>query len=70
MPAYIKSLAEEKERIFKINPFDPRLKTHKLHGKYKGAYSFSIDYKYRVLFDFIDGNSVDFHTIGDHDIYD
>src|SRR3989344_4992826 len=27
--------AEEKEKIFKNNPFDFRLKTHKLHGKEK-----------------------------------
>jgi hypothetical protein len=30
LPKEIKIKSEEKERIFRENPFDPRLKTHKL----------------------------------------
>lgn len=36
LPANIKNLAEEREKIFRKNPFDTRLKTHKLHGELKG----------------------------------
>lgn len=32
----IKKKAKEKELIFRENPFNPRLKTHPLTGKYKG----------------------------------
>ena len=32
---YLKFKAEEKEKIFVSKPFDPRLETHKLHGKDK-----------------------------------
>ncbi len=30
----IKKLSEEKEQLFRKNPFDLQLKTHKLHGKH------------------------------------
>lgn len=69
LPANIKDLAEEREKVFRKNPFDTRLKTHKLHGELKDFYSFSIDYEYRIIFDFADKNTVRFYSIGKHDIY-
>ncbi|PJE73773.1 MAG: type II toxin-antitoxin system mRNA interferase toxin, RelE/StbE family [Candidatus Terrybacteria bacterium CG10_big_fil_rev_8_21_14_0_10_41_10] len=50
LPERIKLKAELKEAIFKINPFDQRLETHKLHGKDKEFWSYSIDNKYRIKF--------------------
>jgi mRNA-degrading endonuclease YafQ of YafQ-DinJ toxin-antitoxin module len=38
--------------IFIADPYDPKLKTHKLSGKLKGLWGFSIDYKLRVVFFF------------------
>jgi mRNA-degrading endonuclease YafQ of YafQ-DinJ toxin-antitoxin module len=35
LPMHIKLKAEEREKIFVIEPHDPRLETHKLHGKDK-----------------------------------
>ena len=35
-----------------IDPFHPSLKTHKLSGEFEGIWSASIDYSYRVLFEF------------------
>lgn len=64
----IQRKAERKERIFRMNPFDPRLKTHKLHGVLGRLWSFSIDAKYRILFEF-DNRDVTFLDIGDHDVY-
>lgn len=46
----IKDKAEIKEIIFKKNLFDDRLKTHKLNGKFEEFWSFSVDYKYRIIF--------------------
>lgn len=65
----LKYIAEEKEEIFRRNPFDPRLKTHKLKGRFKEFWSFSITYKYRIVFEFAEGQIVYFHSIGDHDVY-
>lgn len=64
-----KSLAELREQIFKHNVFDSRLKTHKLKGKLKNLWSFSITYRHRILFEFLNKEAVLLHDIGSHDIY-
>lgn len=65
----IKDAAEKIEKVFRKNPFAPQLKTHRLKGKLKDFWSFSIDYHYRIIFEFIDKNVVWFHSVGTHDIY-
>jgi addiction module RelE/StbE family toxin len=42
----------EKLELFINDPFDTKLKTHKLSGKLKDLWSFSIDYNLRVVFFF------------------
>jgi mRNA-degrading endonuclease YafQ of YafQ-DinJ toxin-antitoxin module len=70
LPNDIKDIAEEQETLFRKDPFDPMIKTHKLKGKLRGFLSFSIGYKYRIIFEFAkDKNTVYFHSVGDHDIY-
>lgn len=70
VPRHLRSAVESRVEIFKNNPFDPRLKTHKLTGALKEFWSFSIDYHYRIMFEFIESNKALFHSIGDHSIYD
>ena len=62
-------LAEKQEKIFRKNPFDPRLKTHKLSGELQNYWAFSINYSDRIVFRFINDDEVLFHRIGSHDIY-
>ncbi|HFC76985.1 MAG TPA: type II toxin-antitoxin system mRNA interferase toxin, RelE/StbE family [Candidatus Moranbacteria bacterium] len=69
LPKSIKKSAVEKEKIFRKNPFDKSLKTHKLHGHLKSFWAFSVDSKNRIIFDFQDKNTVRFYSIGNHDIY-
>jgi proteic killer suppression protein len=69
LPLTIKKKAEIKEKIFRKNPFHPSLKTHKLKGKLKDIWSFSVDNKYRIIFIF-DNNDVIFLDIGGHEIYE
>ncbi|OGH72121.1 MAG: hypothetical protein A2921_00570 [Candidatus Magasanikbacteria bacterium RIFCSPLOWO2_01_FULL_43_20b] len=70
LPSAIKTIAEEQEALFRKNIFDPKLKTHRLKGKLSGFLSFSVSYKYRIIFEFSkDKNMVCFHSVGDHDIY-
>ena len=70
LPIAVKTIAEEQETVFRKNPFDLKLKTHKLKGRLNGFFSFSIGYKYRIIFEFSkDKNTVYFHSVGDHDIY-
>lgn len=57
----------QKLELFTTDPFEQSLKTHKLSGKLKDLWSFSVDYDRRVLFYFTeDGNAV-FVDIGGHD---
>jgi hypothetical protein len=59
-------------RIFKLNPFDPRLGTHKIHrlsARYrKTIYSVVVAEDLRAVF-FIEGDTVVTVDIGTHDIY-
>ena len=70
LPEEIKQAAEVKEGIFRKNPFDSRLKTHKLTGELDGFWSFWITYSYRVVFDFQNEGTIRFYRIGTHDIYE
>ena len=70
LPNKIKSSAERKEAIFRNNPFNQRLKTHKLHGRLKDLWSFSIDNNYRIIFRFYKTKEVViFIDVGTHEIY-
>ncbi|MDP2788925.1 MAG: type II toxin-antitoxin system mRNA interferase toxin, RelE/StbE family [bacterium] len=65
----LKLRALEKEKIFRINPLDSRLKTHKLSGKLAGRWAFSLDFKNRIIFSFLAKKIVRFQAVGTHDIY-
>ena len=69
LPEEIKVRAKQKENIFKATPFAPSLKTHQLKGRFKGYWSYSIDYNYRIMFRFIDNETVLYFDIGTHNIY-
>ena len=64
----VQKKAEMRELIFRKDRFDARLKTHKLYGKLKNQWSFSIDQQYRILFEF-DKSDIIFLDIGDHALY-
>ena len=67
LPPHIKKKAVEREKIFLKNPFDSRLDTHKLHGKKKEEWSYSIDYHYRISFIFVEKGTILYTDIGTHD---
>ncbi len=70
IPERIKEIAEEKEWIFRADPHDPRLHTHQLSGRLKRHHAFSINQKYRIIFEFATRETIWFHSIGDHSIYE
>lgn len=65
----IQRVAIEKEKIFRNDPFNDQLKTHKLHGKYKHFWAFSVTTVYRIMFDFIEDNRVAYIDIDTHAMY-
>ncbi len=78
-PKFLKQLnklepALQKETLAKIELFKDRknhktLEVHKLKGRLTGSFSFSVNYKYRIVLDYISKNKAVLLTIGDHDVY-
>ncbi|MBI2624377.1 type II toxin-antitoxin system mRNA interferase toxin, RelE/StbE family [Candidatus Parcubacteria bacterium] len=69
LPERVRARAKERVNVFMANPFDRQLNTHKLHGKYKDYWAFTITGQYRIMFAFVNSDKVDFINIGTHDIY-
>lgn len=70
LPNFIKDIAEKKFDIFLSDPFDSRLKTHKLTGALVGYLAFSLNQDYRIIFDFDEKGDARFYQVGTHDIYE
>ncbi|MDP2665246.1 MAG: type II toxin-antitoxin system mRNA interferase toxin, RelE/StbE family [bacterium] len=68
-PNDLKPQVREREQWFRADCFDSRLETHKLGGKLKGFWAFSITKKYRILFAFEGNAETTFLDIDDHDLY-
>lgn len=69
IPENIAQLFNDKQSFFILNSFNPLLKTHKLKGKLKEYYSFSVNSEYRVIFKIISKEKILFLDIGTHEIY-
>ena len=59
--------------LLEENPFHPSLHTHKLKGNLSGVWSCSVDYDYRILFEFVidpesQENSILLLALGSHDV--
>jgi hypothetical protein len=67
-----RSSAQKAWLIFRNDPFDPRLHTHKIHALSARAgrtvYSVTVERDLRVLF-YIDGDTIFSFDIGSHAIY-
>ncbi len=66
------SLQEEvKEKIefFKKRKNHKHLKVHKLKGKLSGRWSFSVNYRYRIVFMWESKQKAVLLAVGDHDVY-
>jgi len=53
--------------LFLSTPFARQLRTHKLSGKLKGLWAFSVDEDCRVVFEFMGEDRVLLIDIGSHD---
>lgn len=69
LPAKLRVLTGEREKLFRDDPFHSSLRTHKLHGQDRSAWAFWINQKYRVKFVFISPAHILFLDIGTHDRY-
>lgn len=63
--------ALEKIALFKESPSHESLHVHKLHGKLSKHFSFSVNYRFRIIFTWeIPNKSAICIAIGDHALYD
>ena len=60
----------EKIEMFKDEKNHKQLKVHKLNGVLSGRYSFSVNYKTRVVFSYLSKTEAVILSIGDHEVYD
>jgi addiction module RelE/StbE family toxin len=69
----LRSAIEETLEQLATDPFHPTLKTHKLSGELAGIWACSIDYSYRLLFEFVANpeegkeDAILLLNLGDHD---
>ncbi len=59
----------EKIELFKSEKNRKQLKVHKLNGVLSGRYSFSVNYKTRIVFSYLSKNEAVLLVVGDHDVY-
>lgn len=61
---------KEKIKLFTDRRNHKTLKVHKLHGKFKRFYGFSVNYRYRIAFMWLSKDEAVLLVIGDHAVYD
>ena len=59
----------EKIELFKAPENHEALKVHKLKGKFSDCYSFSVNYKFRIVFEYSGKRQATLLLVGDHDVY-
>lgn len=69
LPEDLQEEVFEKIDLFKNKKNHQVLKVHKLKGKLQSRFSFSVDYKFRIIFKYISNKEAFLLTIGDHSIY-
>ena len=69
LPEPLQIEAKEKIKLLEEDPDTPSLKVHKLKGRLKGRLSFSVNYSYRILFQYYTKQEIVLLNIGDHQIY-
>ncbi len=60
---------KDKIELFKNISNHKTLKVHKLHGRLRNRYSFSVNYRYRIVFEYMNKKTVALLSVGSHDIY-
>lgn len=69
LPDALRVEVKEKIELFSEDPKHAHLKTHKLKGPLQGYWSFSVNYAYRIVFEFVSKKTAVLLTVGDHDVY-
>ncbi len=70
LPAHLQEEVISKIELFKDVKNHKALEVHKLNGRLRKQYGFSIDFHNRITFEYLSDNEVALLTVGDHpDVY-
>lgn len=69
LPIELQEEVKDKILEFKNPKSHIKLKVHKLKGKLQGFHSFSVNYKYRIVFLYENKSNIALLSVGDHDVY-
>ncbi len=69
LPKALQQEVKEKIELFKGETSHSFLKTHKLKGPLKNCYAFSVNYEYRIIFEYETKTTAVLLTVGDHAVY-
>ena len=69
LPVELQGDLETAVEEFKQKKNHKKLKVHKLQGRLKKYYAFSVNFSYRVIFKKA-GDTIHFMDVGDHGIYE
>ena len=70
LPLVLQQEVKEKIALLKDHQSHPLLHVHKLHGTHAGRLSLSANYRFRIIFRYINKSTVVLLTVGDHTIYE
>lgn len=59
----------ERVKLLKNPKNHKALKVHKLHGRLAGLFSFSVNFKIRIVFEYLSKKEIVLLSIGDHEVY-
>jgi len=67
--ALIEEISDTVE-LLKDERLHARIKVHKLHGRMKGFFAASVDYRHRIVFRYVSKTSILLVDFGDHSVYE
>lgn len=70
LPKPLKEEVAEKMDLFLDKENHEKLRVHKLHGKLMGCYSFSVNYRVRIVFVWVTKTHAAILAVGDHSVYE
>lgn len=70
LPPALQDDAIERIELFKDRRTHSFLRVHKLRGKLQGRWSFSVDFRHRIVFTYLTKEEAVLLAIGTHDVYD
>ena len=69
LPPDLQNEAIEKIEKLRNRKNHSSLKVHKLHGQLAGFWSFSVNYDYRIIFEYESKGVMTLLAVGNHEIY-